>query len=71
VVVQLRVGHVAPRVLRVGEAGGVVPEPGGDDPGRLLVNHLLLAEAAAHQGDVALDVPEGHERRLVMGGLDG
>ena len=42
VVVELGVGHVAAGVLRVGEAGSVVPKPGCDDPGRLLVTTSSL-----------------------------
>jgi len=70
VVVELRVGDLAAGVLLVGEAGSVMAEPGGDESGRMLVDDLVLAEAAADQGNVALDVAEGNERRLLVGGLD-
>lgn len=70
VVVQLRVGHLAAGVLILGEARGVVAEPGSDDPGSLLVHHLVLAETPANEGHVALDVVVGGECGRFVCGLD-
>lgn len=69
-VVELRIGNLSRGALRLGQTGGVVSEPSGDDPRGVLVDDLVFADPSADQRDVALDVAEGYKRRSVVGGFD-